>query len=60
MLKKDRMTYKILKALPCCYNCKHSYTRMGLSLYCNNREEWVKEASVQPCGICEGYEVKES
>lgn len=51
----DTKTYSVLKELPCCYNCRHSYTIMGLSLYCKNPQEWIKEASVQPTGRCNYY-----
>lgn len=57
-IQTDRKTYKTLKSLPCCYNCKHSYFRMGIALYCNNRSEWIKEASVEPIGICDSFEKK--
>lgn len=42
----------------CCWNCKHSYTRMGLSLYCFNRAVWVQESAVQPIGCCRCFERK--
>lgn len=58
-IQTDRKTYKTLKSLPCCYNCKHSYFRMGIALYCNNRSEWIKEASVELIGICDNFERKE-
>lgn len=55
----DRKTYKVLRAIQCCYNCRHSYTRAGVVLYCYNRQEWVKETCVEPLGLCDGYRRKE-
>lgn len=53
----NKGTY-VLQNFPCCWNCKHSFVRMGLSLLCNNEKEWVSESAVQPVGICEYYESK--
>lgn len=44
----DRKTYRVTRIYPCCATCKHSYVRMGISLLCNNRDEWVKESCVEP------------
>jgi hypothetical protein len=56
---EDRKTYRVDRDIKCCWNCKHVFSRFNLSLSCNNHEEWVKEASVIPVGVCDSYEKKE-
>ena len=55
----DKKTYRVTHVYPCCATCRHSFINMGISLLCKNPKEWVKEASVEPLGICDSYEKQE-
>ena len=58
-MKEDRKTYRKLNDVKCCWNCRHAFSRFNLSLSCKNSEEWVKEAGVEPLGVCDGWEKRE-
>ena len=51
----DCADYRVLDDVCCCQNCRHSYTRMGLSLYCFNKAVWAQEHGVQALGLCRGF-----
>ena len=51
-------SYKNQNDLKCCANCRHSFTRIGLTLHCNNRKEWLGETCVQHIGVCDSFELK--
>lgn len=57
-MTEDRKTYRVDRDIKCCWNCKHVFSRFNLTLSCDNHEEWVKEASVIPVGICDSFEKK--
>lgn len=49
-------SYKNQNNIKCCANCKYSFMRIGTTLHCNNRNEWLKESAVQDTGICNSFE----
>lgn len=49
-------SYKNQNNIKCCANCKYSFMRIGTTLHCNNRNEWLKESAVQHIGICNSFE----
>lgn len=58
-MKEDRKTYRKLNDVKCCWNCRHAFSRFNLSLSCKNSEEWVKEAGVEPLGVCDSWEKRD-
>lgn len=58
-MTEDRKTYRVDRDIKCCWNCKHVFSRFNLTLSCDNHEEWVKEASVIPAGVCDSFEKRE-
>ena len=59
-LKKKRKvkmkSYRNQNNIKCCANCKYSFMRIGTTLHCNNKNEWLKESAVQHIGICNSFE----
>ena len=49
-------SYKNQNNIKCCANCKYSFMRIGTTLHCNNKNEWLKESAVQHIGICNSFE----
>lgn len=49
-------SYKNQNNVKCCANCKHSFQRIGLTLHCVNKNEWLKESCVEHTGICDSFE----
>jgi hypothetical protein len=59
-MKEDRKTYRKLNDVKCCWNCKHVFSRFNLYLSCKNPSEWVKEAGVEPLGVCDSWENRDT
>lgn len=49
-------SYRNQNNIKCCANCKYSFQRVGLTLHCNNKNEWLKESCVENTGICNSFE----
>jgi len=49
-------SYRNQNNIKCCANCKHSFQKVGLTLHCDNENEWLKETAVQDIGICDNFE----
>lgn len=48
-------SYKNQEDLKCCANCGFSFQRMGLTVHCMNKNEWIKETCVEHTGICNSF-----
>jgi hypothetical protein len=57
-MKRNRGTYRADHEMKCCWNCRHSFQRMGITLICRNPGEWIMESGIEPVGICDSYEAK--
>lgn len=60
VLTVNKGTYRVDKSIPCCENCACSFRRMGISLLCSNKEEWVMETGVEPLGVCDSFTPKKT
>jgi hypothetical protein len=48
-------SYKNQNDIKCCANCAYSFQRIGLTLHCKNKNEWLKESCVENTGICDSF-----
>ena len=51
--------YNVNCKFACCYNCRHSESKVQIFLTCKSGKAWEKPASVEPLGVCDFFEHKE-